>query len=61
MELLELLNEFQTDVRKDFLNTVQELELVDVYLIKEFIENKPIMTKIQVRRKLEGSIILKSK
>ena len=29
---------------------------MDVYLLEEFIENEPIMTKIdEVRRKLEGS------
>ena len=36
-------NEFQTDIGKDFLNTVLELEEpVDVYLLEEFIEKEPI-------------------
>ena len=57
------MNEFRTDAGEDFLDTVLELEeLVNVYLLEEFIENKPIMTMIdEVRRKLEGSTILKSK
>ena len=37
---------FPTDVGEDFLDTVLELEeLVDVYLLEEFIENEPKMTR----------------
>ena len=63
-ELLELMNEFRKYVDEDFLDTVLELEeLVDVYLLEEFLEKEPIKIKIdEVRRKLEGSAaILKSK
>ena len=55
-ELLELINEFRKDVGEDFLvDIVQELgELVDVYLLEEFFDGEPIMTKIdELRRKLE--------
>ena len=54
---MELVNEFRKDVGDDFLDTVLELEeLVDVYLLKEFLEKEP------VRRKLEGlAAIPKSK
>ena len=57
------MNEFQKDVGEDFLDTALELEeLVDVYLLKEFLEKEPIRIKIdEVKRKLEGSAILKSK
>ena len=38
------------------------LELVDVYLLREFLEKELIRIKIdEVRRKMEGSAILKSK
>ena len=38
-ELLELVNGFKKDVGEDFLDTVLKLEeLVDVYLLKEFLE-----------------------
>ena len=64
-ELLELMHEFRKDVGEDddFLDTVLELEeLVDVYLLREFLERESIRIKIdEVRRKLEGSAILKSK
>ena len=66
-ELLELMREFRKDVGEDddaFLDTVIELEeLVDIYLLNEFLENEPIRNKTdEVRRKLEGSaVILKSK
>ena len=63
-ELYELMNEFRKDVDECFLNTVLELEeLVDVYLLEEFLEKEPIRIKIdEVRRKLEGSTaILQSK
>ena len=62
-ELLELVNEFRKDVGEDFLDTVQELEeLVNVYLLEEFLEKGPIRSKIdEVRRKLEDSAIPKSK
>ena len=54
-ELLELMNEFRKDVDEDFLDTVLEFEeLVDVYLLEEFLEKEPM-------KKLEGSVILKSK
>ena len=57
------MDEFRKYVGEDFLGTVLELEeLVDVYLLEEFIEKEPIRTKIdEVRRKLEGSPTLKSK
>ena len=63
-ELLELLHEFQKDVSEDFCDTVLELEeLVDVYLLNEFLGKELIRNQIdEVRRKLEGSAaILKSK
>ena len=62
-ELLELMNEFRKDVDEDFLDTALELEeLVDVYLLEEFLEKEPIRIKIdEVRRKLVGSDIFKSK
>ena len=63
-ELLDVVNEFQNDVDDDFLDTVLELEeLVDVYLLEEFLEKEPIRIKIdEVRRNLEGSAaFLKSK
>ena len=62
-ELLELMHGFRKDVSDDFLYTVLELEeLVEVYLLGEFLEKEPIRIKIdEVRRKLEGSAILKSK
>ena len=61
--MLELIKEFQHDVGEDFLDTDLELEeLVDVYLLEEFLQKEPIRIKIdEVRRKLEGSTILKSK
>ena len=61
--MLELIKEFRKDVDEVFLDTVLELEeLVDVYLLDEFLEKEPIGIKIdEVRRKLEGSAILKSK
>ena len=41
-ELLKLMNEFRTDVGEDFVDTVLELEeLVDIYLLEEFIVNQP--------------------
>ena len=45
------------------LDTVQELEeLVDVYLLAEFLDKEPIMTRIdELRKTLEGSAILASK
>ena len=51
------MNEFRKDVDDDFLETVLELEeLVDVYLLEEFLEKEPIRITIdEVRRKLEGS------
>ena len=57
------MNEFRKDVDEDFLDTVLGLEeLVDVYLLEEFLEKEPIRIKIdEVRRQLEGSAILKSK
>ena len=56
-ELLELVNEFRKDIGDDFLDTVLELEeLVDVYLLKEFLEKESIRIKIdKVRRELEAS------
>ena len=47
----------------EFLDTVLELEeLVDVYLLEELIKNVLTMTKIdEVKGKLEGSTILKSR
>ena len=62
-ELLELIKEFRKDVGEDVLNTVLELEgLVDFYLLDEFIDSESVLTKIdELRRKLEGSTILKSK
>ena len=56
------MREFRKDVGED--NIVLELEeLLDVYLLSEFLEKEPIRNKIdEVRRKLEGSAaILKSK
>ena len=58
------MNEFRKDVDEDFIDTVLELEeLVDVYLLEEFLEKEPIMIKIdEVRKTLKGSAaILKSK
>ena len=56
-ELLDVVNEFRKKVDGDFLDTLLELEeLVDVYLLKEFLEKEPIRIKMdEVRRKLEGS------
>ena len=56
--MLKLINEFRKDVGKDFLvDIVQELvELLDVYLLEEFLDREPIMTKIdELRRKLDSS------
>ena len=41
----------------DFLDTVLELEdLVDVYLLDEFIDSESVLTKIdELRRKLDSS------
>ena len=60
-ELVELMNEFRKDVDED--DTVLKLEdLLDVYLLEEFVEKEPFGIKIAVaRRKLEGSAIFKSK
>ena len=57
------MHEFRKDVGEDFLDTVLELEeLVDVYLLEEFLEKEPVRIKIdEVRRNLEGSAIFKSK
>ena len=62
-DLLELMHEFRKDVGEDFLDTVLELkELVDVYLLEEFLAKESIRIKIdEVRRKLEGSAIFKPK
>ena len=62
-ELLELMHEFRKDVGEDFHDTVLELEeLVDIYLLDEFLQKEPIKNKIdEIRRKLEGpAAILKS-
>ena len=58
-ELVEFIKEFQRDVGEDLLDTVLELEeLVDVYLLYEFIDSESVLTKIdELRRKLEGSTI----
>ena len=57
--------EFRKDVGEDydFLDAAIELEeLVDVYLLEEFLDKETIRTKIdEVRRKLKGSAILRSK
>ena len=47
-ELLELMHEFRKGVGgEDFLDSVLELEeLVDVYLLEEFLRKEPIRTKI---------------
>ena len=46
-ELLDVVNEFRNDVDDDFLDTVLELEeLVDVYLLEEFLEKESISIKI---------------
>ena len=51
-ELLELMNEFRKDVDEDFLDIVLELEeLVDVYLLEEFLEKEPIRIKIEKDRR----------
>ena len=53
--MLELIKEFRKDVGEDFLDTVLELEeLVDVYLLEEFLEKEPIAINID-------KVILKSK
>ena len=55
--MLELRKDFQKDVSEDAV-----LEFVDVYLLEEFLETEPIRIKIdEVRKKLEGSPIHKSK
>ena len=56
-ELLELIKEFRKDVGEDFLDTVLELEeLVDVYLLDEFIDSESVLTKIdKLRRMLDNS------
>ena len=50
-------------VQPPLLDTVQELEeLIDVYLLGEFLDKEPIMTGIdELRKTLEGSAILASK
>ena len=57
------IKQFRKDVGEDFLHNVVELEeLVDVYLLGEFLEKEPTRIKIdEVRRKLECSALLKSK
>ena len=62
-ELLELVNEFRKHVDEVILDTVLELEeVVNVYLLGEFLDKEPFRINIdEVRRKLEGSAILKSK
>ena len=61
-ELLELMHEFQKGVGEDFLDSVLELEeLVDVYLLEEFLEKEPTRTKIdEVKRKLKGSAAIQN-
>ena len=51
------MNEFRTDVGENFLDTVLELEeLMDVYLLEEFIENEPIrLMKLEESRKVQLS------
>ena len=51
------MNEFQKGVGKEFLYIIQELEeLIDIYLLEEFLDGEPIMTKIEEqRRKLDSS------
>ena len=62
-QLLELINEFGKDCGEDFLDIIQVLEeLIDVYLLDEFLDGEPMMTKIdELRRKLDSSAIPKSK
>ena len=53
-ELLELVNGFRKDVGGDFLDTVLEFEeLVDVYLLKEFLKKEPIRIKIEEHWKVQ--------
>ena len=54
---MELIKELQQDA--DAVDTVQELEeLIDAYLLDEFIDKEPTTTKIDaVRKKLESSSI----
>ena len=54
------MNEFRKDVGDEVLDTVLELEeLVDVYLLAEFLEKEPVRIKIDaVRRKLEVSAVI---
>ena len=54
-ELMELIKEFQQDA--DAIDTAQELEeLIDTYLLDEFINKEPIITKLDaVRKKFESS------
>ena len=58
-ELMELIKEFQQDA--DAIDTVQELEeLIGTYLLYEFIDKEPIITKFDaIRAKLESSSISK--
>ena len=56
-ELMELIKEFQQDA--DAVDTVQELEeLIDAYLLDEFIDKEQIITKLDaVRKKFEATKI----
>ena len=62
-KLWELIKEFRKDVGEDILDTVLELEeLVDVYLLDEFIESESVLTKIdELIIKLDSTAIQKSK
>ena len=54
------MNEFRKEVEEDFFYTVLESEeLVDVYLLEEYLEKEPIRIKIdEVGRTLEGSVAI---
>ena len=60
-ELMELIKEFQQDA--DAVDTAQELEeLIDAYILDEFIDEESIITKLDaIRARLESSSISKVK
>ena len=62
-ELLDVLKEFKDEGYEDFINAVYKLEeLIDVSLADDFLDDKPITTMIDnLKRKLEGFLIIKSK
>ena len=62
-ELGELLAEIKKEAGEEYLDAVLELEgLIEVFLQEEFLENEPILPKLDdIRKKLENSNITKLK